>query len=118
MDEKKSQSGLRAFVIRKPLKALCIVAAIVGLAFLSKGCITSALLMRHYLSQGGYLEDWAKEDGREITGLVYSGTKGLKYDLYIPSTLKSGVNAPLLLLVHGGAWNSGRRQDISYACTY
>ena len=53
-----------------------------------------------------------------MTGLVYNAAKGLEYDMYIPAGLEDGVNTPLLLLIHGGAWNSGKRQDIAYACKY
>ncbi len=67
---------------------------------------------------GGYIEDWSSEDGLETTGLVYNATKGLKYDIYIPSALEEERDTPVLLLIHGGAWNSGKRQDIAYACKH
>jgi len=118
MRAKKSHGVLRAFMARKPVKALCMAMSVVGLAVLSNGCITSMLIMRHYLKQGGYIEEWTKKDGQETTGLVYNAGKDLKYDLYIPAAIEAEANTPLLLLVHGGAWNSGRRQDISYACKY
>lgn len=118
MGAKESRGWLRAFVTRKPAKALCRAMAVVGLAALTNGCITSMLIMRHHFKQGGYIEDWSKKDGQETTGLVYNAGKGLKYDLYIPAAVEAEANTPLLLLVHGGAWNSGNRQDISYACKY
>ena len=104
--------GLRKFLVAA---AICVA----GIVVLScAGCITSVLVLRHCLKQGGYLEEWSKGDGEEITGLVYDKTRDLKYDMYIPKDLDKEKNVPLLLFVHGGAWKVGRRQDISYACKY
>ena len=76
------------------------------------------MVLRQHLKQGGYIEDWSRKDGLETTGLVYNAAKGLKYDMYIPSGLEDGGVTPLLLFIHGGAWHSGKRQDIAYACKY
>ena len=104
----------RKWGVRKLLVAAMIVVA--GIVVLScNGCITSMLILRHSLKHGGYLEEWSKGDGEEITGLVYDKTRDLKYDMYIPKDLDKEKNVPLLLFVHGGAWKVGRRQDISYA---
>ena len=107
----------RKWGLRKLLKAAVI--GVAGIVLLScTGCITSMLILRHCLKQGGFLEEWAKSDGEEIVGLVYDKAKDLKYDMYIPKGLDKGKDVPLLLFIHGGAWNSGSRQDISYACKY
>ena len=64
--------------------------------------------------QGG----WGKKDGNQLTGLVYDQAKGLQYDVFIPKNAKKGADVPLMLFIHGGAWQSGRRQDMAYACKY
>ncbi len=93
-------------------------ACLVLLALLAEGCITSAFIMAYNLRQGGYLEGWSDDDGRELLGIVYEPKKRLAYDLYMPRDLKKNVSAPLILFIHGGAWKEGRRQDIAYACKY
>lgn len=92
--------------------------ALYMLAFTQGGCITSALVMRHHLRNGGYLEEWSKEDGEHLAGLVYDQAKELKYDMFIPMDAQKGTNTPLLLFIHGGAWQTGRRHDLAYACKY
>ncbi len=101
---------------RRFVRVLRVV--LVLIALLSTGCITSMLVLRQRLKQGGYIENWTQKDGLEVTGLVYNAGKGLEYDMYIPAGLEDRVNTPLLLLIHGGAWNSGKRKDIAYACKY
>ena len=91
---------------------------VVGILTLQGGCITTALIFASKFQDGGYLQDWSKKDGTQLTGLVYDQAKGLKYDVFIPKNAKKGANVPLMLFIHGGAWNSGRRQDIAYACKY
>ena len=113
---KKGNQFLR-FMSYRPVKVGCAIlsiAAVVIFVFLIRGCIS----LVNCLKQGGYIVELTKEDGQEISGLVYNSAKDLKYDLYIPSGLKSDASAPLLLFIHGGSWNSGKRQDIAYACKY
>ena len=121
MNSIKKESKLRRFMSRRPVKIGCTiitVAAVVLFVLFIRGCISSVQSLMKCLDQGGYLVQWTKEDGQEITGLVYNSAKKLKYDLYIPSGLDKDSSVPLLLFIHGGAWNSGRRQDIAYACKY
>lgn len=120
MSIKKGNAFLRNMSYR-PVKIGCTIvtiAAVVIFVFLIRGCVTSAQTLVTSLKQGGYFVGWTKKDGQEITGLVYNSQKDLKYDLYIPSNLKADSSVPLLLFIHGGSWNSGRREDIAYACKF
>lgn len=49
--------------------------------------------------------------------VVYAkvGSDELKMDIYYPTTPKSGAS-PVLVVVHGGAWMGGKRQDMSELC--
>ncbi len=117
MNSNKKRNMFLRFLSYRPVKVGCAIlsiAAVVIFAFLIRGCIS----LVSCLKQGGYIVELTKEDGQEITGLVYNSNKGLKYDLYIPSGLDANSSAPLFLFIHGGSWNSGQRQDIAYACKY
>lgn len=50
-----------------------------------------------------------------IPGIVYDARKRLSYDLYVPTTekIKSGS---AIVFIHGGAWVSGGRGDMSGLC--
>ena len=121
MNSIKKENKFLRFMSYRPVKigrTIITVAAVAIFVFLIRGGISSAQTLVDHLNQGGYLVQWTKKDGQEINGLVYNSAKGLKYDLYIPSGLNSDASAPLFLFIHGGSWNSGRRQDISYACKF
>ncbi|MBP5585910.1 MAG: alpha/beta hydrolase [Lentisphaeria bacterium] len=85
---------------------------------LCAGCGLSGLVLQRNLKQGGYTESWSADDGRVLSGLSYGTEKANKYDLYLPAGVDPKVDAPLLLLIHGGSWTEGKRGDIAYACKY
>ena len=92
------------------LTAVCLV------LLLCAGCVRNAL--QKNLQQGGYMESWSGDDGRVLYGLSYGKEASNKYDLYLPKNIDPKADAPLLLLIHGGSWTEGKRDDISYACKY
>ncbi|MCP2167162.1 alpha/beta hydrolase [Goodfellowiella coeruleoviolacea] len=52
---------------------------------------------------------------RLLRGVPYAdlpGTRPPELDLWLPDTPADGGGLPLLLLVHGGAWRRGRRDDL------
>lgn len=101
--------------IRRALFALVLAAG----ALIFAGCSSAAALLFHSnFKRGGYIESWDKEDGRLLSGLSYGEKKIRRYDLYIPAGVKPDSEAPLLLLIHGGSWTGGEREDIAYACKY
>ena len=103
--------------MRRVLLVFAIVSSLFALVFV--GCSSAgALLLRNNFKKGGYVESWDEKDGRVLTGLSYGENKNQQYDLYIPVSVKPDSEAPLLLLIHGGSWMSGKRDDIAYACKY
>ncbi len=91
-------------------RALLAAALLVLLA----GCVTSVILLHQRLKQADLLEDWREgTDGHAFTDVLYDPDRGLACDIYLP--LRQGP-AGAMLFIHGGAWNSGQRQDIAYAC--
>ena len=111
MEKKKTTIG------RRLLRVLLCSAAAACITFLS-GCGLAALLYQRNLNRGGYLESWDADEGRVLAGLSYGEGAANKYDLYLHKSVKPETEAPLLLLVHGGAWMSGSRSDMAYACKY
>ena len=93
--------------------------AVAGCVLILAGCggITS-LLLQSRLERGGYLVSWDADEGRVLSGLSYGEGKVHRYDLYLHKSIKPESEAPLLLLVHGGAWMGGKRDDMAYACKY
>jgi len=111
MEKKKTTTG------RRLLRILLRTTAVICILFLS-GCGLAALLYQRSLDRGGYLESWDADEGRVLTGLSYGEGAANKYDLYLHKSIKPESEAPLLLLVHGGAWMGGNRSDMAYACKY
>lgn len=111
MEKKKISLGRR--ILRAFLWAVCIICVL----FIS-GCGLAALWYQRSLDRGGYLVSWDAEEGRVLSGLSYGEGAANKYDLYLHKSIKPESEAPLLLLVHGGAWMGGNRSDMAYACKY
>ncbi len=92
---------------------------LIGLAFLlvCSGCITTALVIHSKLKNADYIEDWNDGDGTVLTNIVYDAKRNLKYDLFLPST-SAEKDAPVgaMLFIHGGAWKSGKKEDMTFAC--
>jgi acetyl esterase/lipase len=49
---------------------------------------------------------------REATDVAFGTDPRQKLDVYTPAT---ATNAPVIVFFYGGSWNSGRRQDYSFA---
>ena len=111
MEKKKISLGRR--ILRAFLWAVCIICVL----FIS-GCGLAALWYQRSLDRGGYLVSWDADEGRVLSGLSYGEGEANKFDLYLHKSIKPESEAPLLLLVHGGAWMSGNRSDMAYACKY
>ena len=111
MEKKKTTIG------RMILRFFLRTTAVICILFLS-GCGLAALLYQRNLNRGGYLESWNADEGRVLTGLSYGEGAANKYDLYLHKSIKPESEVPLLLLVHGGAWMGGKRDDMAYACKY
>ena len=109
----KKQISLGRRILRIFLRATAILCIV-----LLSGCGLAALWYQRSLNRGGYLESWDSDDGRVLTGLSYGEGAANKYDLYLHKNIKPDSEAPLLLLVHGGAWMGGSRSDMAYACKY
>ena len=111
MEKKKISLGKRilgAFLLGIAISCILLIS----------GCGLAALWYQRSLSRGGYLESWAAEEGRVLTGLSYGEGAANKYDLYLHKSIKPESEVPLLLLVHGGSWMYGSRSDMAYACKY
>ena len=87
----------------------------VALQLLCSGCITTALVIHMKLKDADYLEDWKDGDGTVLSGIAYDTEKGLKYDLFLPAS-PSDNPAGAMLFIHGGAWRSGKRDDMTFLC--
>ena len=102
---------------RRILRFFAWTLATVFLLIIS-GCGVAAVMYQRSLNRGGYIESWDKDDGRILAGLSYGKGEANRYDLYLPACVKPDSEAPLLLLIHGGSWTTGQREDIAYACKY
>ena len=88
-------------------------------ALVAAGCASAgALFFRSNFRKGGYLESWDEKDGRVLSSLSYGEKRTDKYDLYLPAGVKPDSETPLLLMIHGGSWTTGQREDVAYACKY
>ena len=106
--------------VRGRLVCQVLFAFVLAAGMLSSAACSSLgpLLFRGSFRKGGYIESWDKEDGRVLASLSYGEKRSRQYDLYIPASVKPDSEAPLLLLIHGGSWTGGEREDIAYACKY
>lgn len=83
---------------------------------LSSGCITSAVILYCKMKDADYLESWEDSDGTILKDILYDEEKKLTYDLYLPEAkIPKGEKVGAILFIHGGSWNSGSKEDISYA---
>ena len=81
---------------------------------LCQGCFSEAFI--HYkLKQADMLESWTDKDGTIIRDIVYDKKKSLAYDLYLPAKITEKAQYAMIF-IHGGAWNSGDKSELSYGC--
>lgn len=87
------------------------------LLLVCSGCITTALIIRRKMRNADYIEDWKDDDGTVITNIVYDSKKNLKYDLFLPTShAEKDTPVGAMLFIHGGAWQTGRKDDMTFAC--
>ena len=92
---------------------------LVGLAFLlvCSGCSITALVFHKKLRNADYIEDWQDGNGTVLTNIVYDSERNLKYDLFLPPpSAENETPTGAMLFIHGGAWKSGKKEDMTFAC--
>lgn len=83
--------------------------------------VLSALLTANYfgsLPQRLMWVEWNDTIGTTYTDLDYTNEKGHQYDLYIPNSLNKDEMQYLILFIHGGSFNSGKKEDGASFCEY
>ncbi|WP_366519974.1 alpha/beta hydrolase [Sulfuricurvum sp.] len=73
------------------------------------------VLMMSATVEGGIIRDWIdarslqKElQSKKLTDISYGSDKKQRLDVYLPSYSK---NAPVIVMVHGGAWKTGDKKS-------
>ena len=108
MNKPKKQHLIRKFVFTILLAAASVFCS---------GCLaTAAIVFHHKLKQADMLESWSEKDGSLIKDIVYDPGKNLTYDLYLPKDIRENETRHAMIFIHGGAWNSGRKEEMAYAC--
>ncbi|SNR31675.1 alpha/beta hydrolase [Lutibacter flavus] len=54
---------------------------------------------------------------KEIINVSYGATSLQKYDIYLPEN-RSVTTTKVIMLIHGGSWISGDKNDLNYLVTY
>ncbi len=87
----------------------CVLLSVVGIGVVAAvgGGIWQAL------EKSGYIEDWTDADGVFVDGVPYGPNDWNKLDLYFPKEIAPEKARGAVLFIHGGAWNSGKRQDMA-----
>ena len=62
--------------------------------------------------------DWDESMGTIYSDLNYENEHNHKYDLYIPSGLNKSEEQFLIVYIHGGSFNSGKKEDGDGWCKY
>ena len=63
-----------------------------------------------------FKQEWSEKDGKILTDLKYGPAERNKFDLYLPSGIDKKRDNGIILFVHGGSWNSGKKEDMAWAC--
>ena len=61
---------------------------------------------------------WDESVGTVYTDLDYENSYNHKYDLYIPTGLDKEKSQYLIVYIHGGSFNSGKKEDGDVWCKY
>lgn len=106
------------YFFRSRLFRYLIFAGVLVLLFLfCCRCQSAAtLLLRGELLRANMVEDWSEKDGTFIKDIVYDKKKNLAYDLYLPKNYERKRQNYAMLFIHGGSWNSGDKEQMSFAC--
>ena len=78
-ERKPPVQGGKKSLGKRLLRVFLRCVAVVCILILS-GCAIGALWYRRALERGGYLESWAEDDGRILTGLSYGEGEANRYD--------------------------------------
>ena len=62
--------------------------------------------------------NWNEDIGTIYKDLNYENTNNNKYDLYIPNNLNKEDNQYLIVFIHGGSFNSGKKEDGDVWCKF
>lgn len=100
------------------IRTFALAALLFSTLYFCTGCAGAAfaILFHHKLKQADMLEDWNKTDGTLIKNIIYDPEKNFSCDLYLPKDIQENSRRDVMLFIHGGAWNSGRKEDMAYAC--
>lgn len=100
------------------IRTFALAALLFSTLYFCTGCAGAAfaILFHHKLKQADMLEDWNETDGTLIKNIIYDRKKNFSCDLYLPKDIQENSSRNVMLFIHGGGWNSGRKEDIAYAC--
>lgn len=68
------------------------------------------------MENAGLIVEWTDADGSIYTDLSYGDEEANTYDLYIPANASKEEEHGVILYVHGGSWNSGKKEDEAPDC--
>ncbi len=102
--------------MKRLLRSKWFWALVLILLATSSGCLALATKLQKTFERAGFIEEWTPQDGVVHTNVVYDKTNQLDYDLYVPTRSKLKSPEALILFIHGGAWNSGNKTDLAFAC--
>ncbi len=63
-----------------------------------------------------FKQEWNETDGTVLANLSYGTAERNRFDLYLPAGIDKKRDNGIILFVHGGSWNSGRKEDMAWAC--
>lgn len=96
------------------MRCICCFAAILLLTMAS--CLAMGVRQYRRAARGDYHESWRDTDGSIHQGIIYDVKTGNGYDLFIPANTPHDRYTGVMLFIHGGGWQEGRREHLHYAC--
>ena len=91
---------------------VALFAVIIGIS----SCTGCAFLFGKVIEGGGFSEEWQSSNGKIYKDIFYGDKQNNLFDLYIPASADPQIKQGVILFIHGGSWNSGKRSDMDYAC--
>lgn len=95
-------------------KLLKVVLAIVTFTFI--GIVAFFIYQFREMDFSLFTQDWNNNDGEIISDLRYGVKERNTFDLYLPKDIDTKRENGLMLFIHGGSWNSGKKEDMAWAC--